>query len=617
MVWLKDRFQNMSIRNKILLCFLCVLVLGFVTLGLLYNMVFSNSMTDITNDTTLVIIEQANSGVETHLDNIQNVIGILSADENIREFCKADQMVAGTTDFSMTRINICNTLASFKETFSEIIGIAIISTDDNFISNEMYKGNGESLVAEEWYKECVVGPDMRLLVKPTSRNLVYYDSVSVDDIICVAKPILDERGNAVGLMIVDMLRDIIGDILENVVLGKEGFVLIVDDSENLIYSPVNPVVPRIRSEWFSGESGIFEKNINGENYRFIYESSDAYGWKVVGVFSLAETMQQVTEARNTMFIILGCIIVLAVLVTVIFSSTLVKPLQKLKSIMGIAQGGDLAIRFNVNYTDEIGQLGRAFNDMLDRLQKLMDMVYAEQKKKRTAELNALQAQIKPHFLYNTFDTIHWMAKKYGASDIVYVIQCLTNLFRLGLSKGSEIIQIEDEIAHVENYLGIQKIRYDILSCKVELADEARGLYVPKLILQPIVENSIYHGIKPKGIPGIITIKAYTEEGLLKIEVADDGVGMEPERVDRINGVFATGNAEGLGYGMFNVNERLKLSFGNEYGLSIASVTGGGTAVTVACPMLRDPEDVGEEKKYRLLSALDVKAARRASCGGGS
>ena len=254
--------------------------------------------------------------------------------------------------------------------------------------------------------------------------------------------------------------------------------------------------------------------------------------------------------------------------------------------MSEAQNGNLYVRFHARYNDEIGSLGRTFNSMLDRMQSLIDQVFAEQKKKRAAEINALQAQIKPHFLYNTFDTIHWLAKKYGAKDIVYIIQCLTNLFRIGLSSGSEIITLREEVSHVENYLRIQKIRYeDIFDFEVDISEELKEFYVHKLILQPLVENAIYHGIKTSRRNGKITIKARAAGDNMVILIEDDGIGMPPEQVRKINNLFKNEKSEGMGYGMFNVNQRIKLSYGSEYGLNVESEEGKGTTITIVNPLV--------------------------------
>lgn len=584
----RSYFNNKSIKFKLMVYCLSIIFMYFILVGVLYSVVFSRAMENSANDATQVAIDQANLGVENQIKNIENVITLLTADSKVQEFCQSSSDDYNSSEMSLTRISICNLLSTFNNTFSEITGIAIISSQDYFLSNEMYKVENESITKEAWYTECVKNPDeMQLLVKPISRNLAYYDSVSVDTILCVAKAIQNEHGETIGLLLVDTSLDMIENTLKNITLAKEGFVYLIDAEENVIYSPVNHIVPRIRMEWFSKSDGIFDKTILGEKYQFVYETSALYDWKVVGVFSLNATLLEVDNARYYMLIILAAASLIAIITVSIFLTSIVKPIIKLKGLMFRAQKGELSLHFPVKYKDEIGQLGDAFNDMLERIQNLISMVYIEQKQKRQAELSALQAQIKPHFLYNTFDTIHWMAKKYGADDIIYVIHCLTNLFRIGLSKGNETIMVFEEVEHVKNYLAIQKIRYDdILDYEIYVDKDVERLYVHKLVLQPIVENAIYHGIKGKRRKGSIKIHVYQEDNILFLKIADNGVGINNEKLKKLRSALRDGNTGEMGYGMFNVNERVRLSFGKEYGLDIESVLNERTVITIKYPVTK-------------------------------
>lgn len=577
-------YQNMRIRNKIFVCFLIVIVISLGTIGILYNTSFENSMTELANESTMVIINQANRQVEAELLGLERLISIIGEDDSVNQFM-ADSNLLKTEELYLTRLSVCNKMEEYRETYPEIAGIAVVTRNGEYISNEMYKTQKSSLVLEQWYVDCSQHKEeFMLIVNPVSRNLTYYETVSADELLCIAKAITDENGRVLGVVLIDIKLDHIEGILENITLGKEGFVVIIDEEENFIYSPVHPVASRIKGEWFAEDSGMFEKIIMGERYQFIYNYSEEFGWKTIGIFSLAATLNQVTETRNVLLVILVAAGVLALVLAALFSTSVVRPMMKLEQLMTEAQAGNLYVRFHARYNDEIGSLGRAFNGMLDRIQVLIDQVFSAEKKKRYAEINALQAQIKPHFLYNTFDTIHWLAKKYGAKDIVYIIQCLTNLFRIGLSSGSEIITLREEVAHVENYLKIQKVRYDdILDFEVDIQEEIKGLYVHKLILQPIVENALYHGIKTTKRKGKILITAREEGENIIITIMDNGVGMNEEQVEKINDLFKKGKSQGSGYGMFNVDQRIKLSYGSEYGLNVKSKIGYGTVVTIINP----------------------------------
>ena len=597
MRYLRIWFQNMRVRNKISLCFLGVLLLSSVVTVVIYDFAFQNSMTGFANDSSQIIIEQAKTAVETHINSMERIIAILSEDKNVLQFCDPDNRDVETADMSYTRIQILQTLNTVQSTYPEITGIALISEEDNFISNRLYKAKNKTFRDESWYRKCIESPnEVFVFTKPTSRIITYNEAVSSDEIMCVAKALADERGQVIGVILIDSKIQPVDALLKNVVVAKDGFVLILDAEDNVIYSPVNSITHRVRPEWFSESKGILSQKILGDDYQFIYETAERYGWKIIGVFSLDQTLKQVSDTRNILLITCVFTFAIAITISVFLASTVTKPLEKLSQLMGLVQKGNFNVRFNVRYYDEVGELGTSFNSMVDRIRQLISQVYMEQEEKRRAELTALQAQIKPHFLYNTLDTIHWMAKKYGAEDIIYVIRCLTNLFRVGLSKGNEIIPLSEEVEHVISYLKIQKVRYDdILSYTIRVDDETQGLYVHKLLLQPLVENAIYHGIKTKRDGGNILISIRRESEELIMQVIDNGMGMDQETVENLNAAIQGEKGVKSGYGLYNVNARIAISHGKEYGIFIESEKGVGTTATIRYPLIYSSDQIEKRK----------------------
>ena len=263
--------------------------------------------------------------------------------------------------------------------------------------------------------------------------------------------------------------------------------------------------------------------------------------------------------------------------------------------MNSAERGELNVRFNVEeYYGEIVQLGTGFNSMMNKIENLLKLVYTEQQQKRKAEIQSLQAQIKPHFLYNTLDTIRWMAEDHDASDISKLVTALTTLFRISLSKGKDIINLEQELEHVRSYLYIQKERYEDKLNYTIVCDPA--LYcceITKLVLQPLVENAIYHGIKQKKEGGHIRIEVKKDDekkGPLRICISDTGAGMSEKECQRINKALADYSAREYteGYGLFNVNNRIRLTYGNDYGLHYRRNDEGGITVILSIPFITRP-----------------------------
>ena len=228
----------------------------------------------------------------------------------------------------------------------------------------------------------------------------------------------------------------------------------------------------------------------------------------------------------------------------------------------------------------------SYNKMLDEITRLIDTIYQEQSEKRKAEFIALQTQIKPHFLYNTLDNLKWMAKDYGAEDIAAAITSLSTYFRIFLSNGQEKISLRDELKHTRCYLDIQKMRYrEKLSFSIEMEEAISDFITVKIIVQPLVENAIYHGIKPSRVNGHITIKAWQEEDSVYITVADNGVGMDRECLEALQKRLADMDSEEH-FGMVNTLRRLKSAYGDKAEMKVESSLSTGTTVTIRIPVER-------------------------------
>ncbi|WP_110514460.1 sensor histidine kinase [Herpetosiphon llansteffanensis] len=278
------------------------------------------------------------------------------------------------------------------------------------------------------------------------------------------------------------------------------------------------------------------------------------------------------------------------------SKSIYIPIKKLHDVTTTIARHDLEALVIADNADEITELGLSFNIMVGKIKELLDAKLEEHENLKKAELRVLQAQINPHFLYNTLDAIIWMAESKRTAQIVELVSALSRFFRITLSKGRDWITIRDEIAHIESYLAIQKIRYrDILDYQIDIPEETKSGEMLKLTLQPLVENALYHGIKNKRNGGAIVVRGRWLAGdRLQIEVEDNGIGMLPERLAQIQELLAAGNlwvAGAMpivedGYGISNVNQRIKLYYGPEYGLSIESTHGLGTCVTLIIPQRR-------------------------------
>ena len=479
-------------------------------------------------------------------------------------------------------------LRLYEKRNPEIVGIMVVSTDDRVLSASMQRISRDSLQNEEWYKIAQKNIDsIHTLSNPIGRNIRVIDnSVSGDDVVSLVKTIVREDGSVIGVVLMDIHTEMFERIIGSTFLGKDGFVFLQDSNDNVVYTEVNSIVYRIKPELLKGVGGNTTLRISNKNFKVMWMDSKYTKWKVVGVFSLKEALSSVHKIQLIILFVSGSLILLAFGASFVISDSITKPIAKLKGLMNRVEEGELDLRFVSRYDDEIGQLGQSFNKMLDSMKSLISMVYKEQKEKKEAELEIFRAQIKPHFLYNTLDTIHWLIKEGKNEESVRVVKALTQLFRISLSKGKEIILVDEELKHVESYLTIQNVRYEEkFDYMIYCPDEVRKLSITKLILQPIVENAIYHGIKEKRGKGLITITIWTEEGQIVIKVNDDGVGIAQKEVDRINRVLRKEIPKQNEYGLINVNEKIKIAYGNTYGVQLCSSFSEGTTVIIQHPII--------------------------------
>lgn len=598
------QMNNLPIRYKLIIMFLLISILPSIGLGLLIDYTVERIIGRQVNENTIQLIGKVNRSLEFYVSNMQNMTYLIAFDPGVKQFLHSSSgEEAGAVDeYTMRKF-----LQGFTTLYSEIAGIMVVNSKGEYISNELYARSDKSLTEESWYKAAEDNKGIfKIVGKPSGRNITSHANYTEDEVISVARAILNPDTQQVeGVVLIDLKLRVIAEAVKDVRLGKTGYLLVIDKDGSHIYSPTKPIIRDIPKDWaMDGGVGSFAKTVQGEELQFIYRKSTFTDWTTVGVFSTKESALEVQEIRFYVISFVFFLSLLSIAAAIYLAYSMSRPINQLMSFMQKAESGDMTIRYWGEREDEVGQLGRSFNTMLAQVNRLLLLTELQGKQKREAELRSLQAHIKPHFLYNTLDTIHWMARKKGAEDVAEVVQSLSRLFRIGLSKGNDIIPLADEIEHIQSYLTIQKTRYkDKLNYTLDVEDDVQPLYVLKLLLQPIVENAIYHGIKERRGPGHIAITAKTEDGSLLLSVSDDGKGMTPSKLaslrqaiagsiisEQADGMDAEGNSketQGQGYGVQNVQARIQLTFGERYGLLIDSEEGVGTTVTIVHPMLKD------------------------------
>ena len=581
-----------TIRNRLLIFFLVIMFLPITMLGIFSNLVYTKMVENKVNQHTSQMINQIEINIDNYIKSVENILMYISNSEDVINFLNKKDFLSEDEGQSLEH-RIKRSLKTYTEVNSEILGLLVVNSEDKYISNDLEKKTRDELTREIWFNEAISEEEkVHFFSKPIGRNLKSYKNYSAEDIITISKAVIDkETKNIIGVIMADINLKKFDDIIRDNYIGETGFFYLLDNNNNIVYSPVNPIIYRISNNNFNGTNGNFIKTINNEAFKITYNTSDVTGWKSIGVFSFKDISKDITKMERFTLIITISTFLLAVFFSLLFTNSIVTPIKELRTLMKGVESGDLDLRFEEErYNNEFGELGHSFNHMVSEIKELINMVYKEQSSKRKAEIEILQSQIKPHFLYNTLDTIAWMAEDYNAKEIVHLVGALTKVFRIGLSKGKEVIELKDEIEHINSYLIIQKYRYeDKLSYKISYDEAVLDVLVLKLITQPIVENAIYHGIKEKRGKGEININFRKVVDEIIITVEDNGAGISEEKLQNINSMLETGNSfyidseNGSGYGISNVNTRIKLSYGSSYGLRYYSKLGEFTMVEIRLP----------------------------------
>ena len=395
-----------------------------------------------------------------------------------------------------------------------------------------------------------------------------------------------------GILLVDMNFSGIRQLFTKVNSQGLGYVYLINSDGDIIYHPKQNLIfssmmkenNKTASQY---DDGVYDETFQGEDRTVIVKTVGYTGWKIVSVTPKKIFYQNANRTRIVAGIMLSLSIFLMIFANQFVAVRVARPMKKLEdSLKGI--GVDKEPEIYIGGPPEIQHLGKTILSMVEQLRKLTDDIVKEQEEKRKSELDALQSQINPHFLYNTLDSIMWMVESEQYEDAVAMVQALGKLFRISLSRGKNIITVGEELQHARSYLDIQKYRYkNKFISYFEIEEDIEKYKTIKLILQPLIENAIYYGMEYMDGDGEIYIRAYTRENDLYFEVEDNGLGMREEQVAGLLTEEPKVRSKGSGIGLRNVHQRIQLYFGETYGLQIESEPDEGTIIRIHLPKTED------------------------------
>jgi Predicted signal transduction protein with a C-terminal ATPase domain len=579
-------FKNLKIRERFLLSFVILIFVPTVMITFLSYNKSSEIIEKQVIVSTRQSFEQASKFILYKMDNIKDVSSILYMNKDLQNILGKDIRSYPLSEQIDDYNNLLDILRPAQFNSSEDIKIRVYVKNNSIYSNEGNTFINENSVKDtEWFKKVL---ENGIYWRPTYEY--NYDGVQgrPEKIISCIRVINRDglAGENIGAISIDVSEDSIYQIINETNITSQGDVYLADEDGNVISSRDKSII----GENISGQKYFEEVKNETEGYKKVkldsdtsivcYKKLENTDWQLIAVIPLHEIISPSRQILSYLILIMALVLVVSLTAAYYISGGITKRIRQLTKNMKKVEEENWDLYIPVDSLDEIGSLQKSFNRMIENMRLLIKEKYEAEINKKSAELKALQAQINPHFLYNTLDMINWMALKYKARDISYIVGNLAKFFKLSLSNGKDIVRIADEVNHVKIYLDIQNKRFaDSIKCIFDISEDIENYSTVKLILQPIVENAIVHGIQEKeNKEGIIKVSGNIENGIIKLTVEDNGMGMENEQIEEL-----LYRPKSKGYGIKNVNERIKLYFGEQYGLEFSSTIGSGTTVTIRFP----------------------------------
>ncbi|MCI9138687.1 MAG: histidine kinase [Lachnospiraceae bacterium] len=558
---------------------------------------------------TSQLIGQVNRDIDTYIHYMENISHLVVNSHDILEYL-FDEKDSPKEEEGYLYGRIRTQFQTVVETREDISNIAVISTNGKCFINDGKERINKNIQWEniDWYQKALKG-EGSVLTPNHVQNVIQNNYKWV---VTLSKSLENPyTGQKEGVFFIDLNYKVIKDLCENNKMGANSYIFIMDERGKMIYHPKQQQIhyglwnEKIQ-EILQCKEDFFLTSNGEEGMLYNISISEKTNWRIVGVAYTTELMRYREETQQIYLLTAAILLALTLFIVTLLSGAITKPIKALKdSMKEVEQGNfenmDVEIEERMNFgislgdmekKNEIGSLLRSFHVMTIKIRELMEQNIFEQRQKRIHELKALQAQINPHFLYNTLDSIIWMAEGNKNKEVVRMTSSLAKLLRQSISNEQEEIPLEQELQYIKEYLTIQKMRYkDKLEFDIQIEPDLGTTPILKLVLQPIVENAIYHGIKYKDGKGFLGIHAYREGEDVAIEIYDNGIGMDGKR---LNDIFSPeGKTKGGGVGILNVQMRLKLNYGDKYGLFFTSTLGEGTLVTIRIPWKEEREEIDE------------------------
>lgn len=597
----------------IMIVFSGISVLAVLCIGILLYSRFSTLIQQETVESTQKLMDQAGESLEDYLVNMRQVSD--AAYYNVikeNDFSSQDEVLR-------EKMNLL-----YEANKNNLRSIAIYDSAGNLMAAEPVVSQKEGLeeediISQEWFERAMEEVENIHFSAPHIQNLFddgtrrYYWVISSSRMV----EITTDSDSQKGVLLVDMDYTGVSRMMNEINKMDNGqYYYLCDKDGQIIYHPqqvqIRKGITDENNEAMADlKEGIYDEEFNGKHRKVIVNTISYTGWKLIGVIPDSILTHEMLGIQQVAALLVLLMAMMLIIVNRIVSARISRPILKLNhSVMEYEAGKESEIY--IGGSTEIRHLGKSIQNSYKRNAELMEEILVEQNERRKSEMDALQSQINPHFLYNTLDSITWMIEGERNDEATFMISQLAKLFRISLSKGHTIISIKDEMQHAQSYINIQKIRYkDAFSAVFDIDPEIYSYCTVKLTLQPLLENAINYGVREMDSCGEIRVSGRKEGGSVILSVSDNGIGIPREEIGHLLTDNSRGHKRGSGVGLVNVNNRIQILFGKEYGLRLQSEPDEGTTVFICIPAIPYTEEKRRilEKGY-LFSKEEIKGTKQ-------
>ena len=592
--WWQEFYRRSSIQGILSLSFTAVAVVGMIFMGLALFFRFSANTNAQMAENSQRVLAQVNLNLDMYLRRMMR-LSDTAYYSVIKDADLAEEDLSEALDLL------------YENNRDALVSIALFSEEGDLIASTPLVGlkNSVNPEKESWFTTAMDRIENLHFSTPHVQNLFEDPDYQYRWVVSLSRQVEMTRAGAIesGVLLVDMSFGGIEQICKDVDLSSTGYLYLIDGDGEIIYHPRQQLIyaglleeNNLAAAGYT--DGSHQETFGGTRREVTVKTVGYTGWKLVGVVPSENLWDNYGQLVLFFLFVVLFSVFLLVFVNLRLSEWITAPVKKLDRAVKELEHGSTEVDFDVGGPGEVEHLSHSVRSMVSTMRHLMDDIIEQEEQKRRSELEVLQSQINPHFLYNTLDSVIWMTENGRTDDAVVMLTSLARFFRISLSRGSSIIPIRDELEHARHYLTIQKMRYkNKFSATITAEDGVESLYTIKLIVQPILENAIYHGMAYADGDGEITVRAFRDGGDVLIEVSDNGPGMPEEVVESLldpNGPAAAAGAKGSGIGFRNVHRRIQLTFGADYGLTIFSEPDDGTTVRIRLPAL----DEEAARRYR-------------------